>query len=91
MAICAHTYQYNPAIRLGPRNEPASVTGLALIGSTTAKARYCLEIFSRPCSKVHKLITNPLAVGNFPRVSCENWWHRSGLAGRCEGERALFR
>lgn len=76
--ICAHTYQYEPGhstwvMEMNPKVWTAF--GFDKLNEE-ASARRLERIFAAELQG-HKLITNRSLWRNFPRVDCENWWHKN--------------
>jgi anthraniloyl-CoA monooxygenase len=76
--ICAHTYQYEPGystwvMEMSP--EAWAGFGFDKLGEAES-ARKLEEIFAEELQG-HKLITNRSLWRNFPRIFCENWWHKN--------------
>jgi anthraniloyl-CoA monooxygenase len=74
--ICAHTYQYEPGrstwvIEMSPK----AWSGLGFDRLDEEQSARLLEGIFAAELEGHKLITNRSLWRNFPRVSCENWWH----------------
>ncbi len=76
--ICAHTYQYEP----GQSTWVMEMSPKAWVGfgfdrlGETESARKLEEIFAEELQG-HSLITNRSLWRSFPRVFCENWWHKN--------------
>jgi anthraniloyl-CoA monooxygenase len=76
--ICAHTYQYEPGhstwvIETSP--ETWAVLGFDTLDEERS-ARRLEEIFADELEG-HPFITNRSLWRNFPRIFCENWWHKN--------------
>lgn len=76
--ICAHTYQYEPGrstwvMEMSPK--AWSGFGFDRLGEEES-ARKLEEIFAEELQG-HRLITNRSLWRSFPRVFCENWWHKN--------------
>jgi len=76
--ICAHTYQYEPGwstwvMEMSPRVWEAF--GFDGLGEDES-ARLLDQIFADELEG-HKLVTNRSLWRNFPRIFCENWWHKN--------------
>ena len=76
--ICAHTYQYEPGhstwvMEMNPKIWTAF--GFDKLNEE-ASARRLEQIFAAELQG-HKLITNRSLWRNFPRIDCENWWHKN--------------
>ncbi|MBI3675997.1 MAG: FAD-dependent monooxygenase [Proteobacteria bacterium] len=76
--ICAHTYQYEPGrstwvMEMSP--EAWTGFGFERLGEDQS-ARLLEKIFADELEG-HKLITNRSLWRNFPRIFCENWWHKN--------------
>jgi len=76
--ICAHTYQYEPGRSTWVMEmSPQAWVGLGFDGlDEDASARRLEKIFAAELDG-HNLITNRSLWRNFPRVFCENWWHKN--------------
>ncbi|MEQ1863075.1 MAG: FAD-dependent monooxygenase [Micropepsaceae bacterium] len=76
--ICAHTYQYEPGVSTWLFE--MSAEAWADFGfdrlDEEASARLLEKMFAAELEG-HKLITNRSLWRNFPRVFCENWWHKN--------------
>jgi anthraniloyl-CoA monooxygenase len=76
--ICAHTYQYEPGrstwvIETSPQTWAAhGFDGL----DEEQSARLLEKIFAEELEG-HPLITNRSLWRNFPRIFCEQWWHKN--------------
>jgi anthraniloyl-CoA monooxygenase len=76
--ICAHTYQYEPGrstwiMEMSP--ETWAALGFDNLGEDESARR--LEVIFADELQGHPLITNRSLWRNFPRVFCENWWHKN--------------
>jgi anthraniloyl-CoA monooxygenase len=76
--ICAHTYQYEPGhstwvMEMGPATWAAF--GFDALNESES-ARLLENIFAVELDG-HKLITNRSLWRSFPRIFCENWWHKN--------------
>jgi anthraniloyl-CoA monooxygenase len=76
--ICAHTYQYEPGastwvMEMSP--EVWAAFGFDKLGEDESARR--LEVIFATELEGHKLITNRSLWRNFPRISCESWWHKN--------------
>ncbi len=76
--ICAHTYQYEPGrstwiFEMSPATWASF--GFDRMGEDES-ARALEEIFADELEG-HPLITNRSLWRSFPRVFCENWWHKN--------------
>ncbi len=74
--VCAHTYQYEPdrstwVIEMSPQ----AWSGLGFDRLDEEQSARLLEELFAAELEGHKLITDRSLWRNFPRVSCENWWH----------------
>ncbi len=76
--ICAHTYQYEPGRSTWVMEmSPAAWEGFGFdkLGEEES-ARKLEKIFADELQE-HGLITNRSLWRNFPRIFCENWWHKN--------------
>jgi anthraniloyl-CoA monooxygenase len=76
--ICAHTYQYEPGhstwvMEMGP----ATWTALGFDRLDENESARLLERIFAGELEGHKLETNRSLWRNFPRITCENWWHKN--------------
>lgn len=76
--ICAHTYQYEPGwstwvMEMNP--EVWSALGFDRLEEEES-ARLLEQIFADELQG-HGLVTNRSLWRNFPRIFCENWWHKN--------------
>lgn len=76
--ICAHTYQYEPGhstwvIETSPQTWAAH--GFDRLDEEES-ARLLEKIFAEELEG-HPLITNRSSWRNFPRIFCEQWWHKN--------------
>jgi len=76
--ICAHTYQYEPGhstwvMETSPQTWEA--LGFDKLGEEES-ARKLETIFAEELEG-HPLITNRSLWRNFPRIFCEQWWHKN--------------
>ncbi|MBI1212615.1 MAG: bifunctional salicylyl-CoA 5-hydroxylase/oxidoreductase [Alphaproteobacteria bacterium] len=76
--ICAHTYQYEPGwstwvMEMSPRVWAA----LGFDRLDEAESARLLEKIFEAELEGHKLVTNRSLWRNFPRIFCENWWHKN--------------
>ncbi len=76
--ICAHTYQYEPGYSTWVMEmSPKAWSGFGFDRlDEGASARKLEGIFAEELQG-HKLITNRSLWRSFPRVFCENWWHKN--------------
>ena len=76
--ICAHTYQYEPGHSTWVMEMSPQVWtrfGFDALDED-GSARLLEQIFQEELQG-HPLITNRSLWRNFPRIFCENWWHRN--------------
>lgn len=76
--ICAHTYQYEPGHSTWVMEMSPDVwTALGFDKLNEAESARLLEQIFAAELEGHKLITNRSLWRNFPRIFCDNWWHKN--------------
>ena len=76
--ICAHTYQYEPGASTWVMEmNPQVWTAFGFDKLNEDESARLLEKIFTAELEGHKLITNRSLWRNFPRIMCENWWHKN--------------
>ncbi len=76
--ICAHTYQYEPGRSTWViETSPQTWAALGFDGLDEEQSARLLEKIFAEELEGHPLITNRSLWRNFPRIFCEQWWHKN--------------